>query len=69
VRKLTHKNLVINAMTTIQEPFLPSFEDRIFPFRPKVMSITPFFTSGHFERRQRIWCPEPMVMRFDPVAC
>ena len=67
---LTHKNLVINAMTTIQET---SFS---LPRRPdlpliaqKVMSITPFFhIAGILSVVKNMVALTPMVIEdFDPV--
>jgi acyl-CoA synthetase (AMP-forming)/AMP-acid ligase II len=67
---LTHKNLVINAMTTHQESSLALPRRPDLPFiPPKVMSITPFFhIAGILSVIKNMVTLTPMVIEdFEPV--
>jgi fatty-acyl-CoA synthase len=67
---LTHKNLIINAMTTNQESFFSIPRRPDLPFiPPKVMSITPFFhIAGILSVIKNMVTLTPMVIEdFEPV--
>jgi acyl-CoA synthetase (AMP-forming)/AMP-acid ligase II len=67
---LTHKNLIVNAMTSAQEACLSLPRRPDLPFvAPKVMSITPFFhIAGVMSIIKNVVSVTPMVvMEFDPL--
>lgn len=67
---LTHKNLIVNAMTSAQEASLSLPRRPDLPFlAPKVMSITPFFhIAGVMSIIKNVVSVTPMVvMEFDPL--